>query len=89
MDLSKEYINIINNIDGFFIIDKEEKIVFMADNLLEQMSYKTLDEVVEKNIRDVIPTNKAYKILQTGEKQIGQMYFVEGFTIDSNGYPIY
>lgn len=89
MDLSKEYINIFNNIDGFFIIDKEEKIVFMADNLLEQMSYKTLDEVVGKNIRDVIPTNKAYKILQTGEKQIGQMYFVEGFTIVSNGYPIY
>ncbi len=25
MDLSKEYINIFNNIDGFFIIDKEEK----------------------------------------------------------------
>ena len=63
MDLSKEYINIFNNIDGFFIIDKEEKIVFMADNLLEQMSYRTLDEVVGKNIRDVIPTNKAYKIL--------------------------
>ena len=89
MDLSKEYTNVFNNIDGFFIIDKDEKIVFMADNLLEQMNYKTLDEVAGKHIRDVIPTNKAYKILQTGEKQIGQMYFVEGYTIVSNGYPLY
>ena len=89
MDLSREYTNVFNNIDGFFIIDKDEKIVFMADNLLEQMNFENLDEVAGKNIRDVIPTNKAYKILQTGEKQIGQMYFVEGYTIVSNGYPIY
>lgn len=89
MELSKEYTNIFNNIDGFFVIDKDEKIVFMADNLLDQMNFQTLDEVVGKNIRDVIPTNKAYRVLQTGEKQIGQMYFVEGYTIVSNGYPIY
>lgn len=89
MDLSREYTNVFNNIDGFFIIDKDEKIVFMADNLLEQMNFENLDEVAGKNIRDVIPTNKAYKILQTGEKQIGQMYFVEGYTIVSNGYPLY
>ena len=89
MDLSKEYTNIFNNIDGFFVIDKDEKIVFMADNLLDQMNFQTLDEVVGKNIRDVIPTNKVYRVLQTGKKQIGQMYFVEGYTIVSNGYPIY
>ncbi len=89
MDLSKEYIDVFNSIDGFFIIDKDEKVVFMADNLLEQMSFESLDAVMGRSIREVIPTNKAYKILQTGKKQIGQMYFVEGYTIVSNGYPLY
>lgn len=89
LDLSKEYFNIFNNIDGFLVIDKEEKIVYMANNLLQQMNKKSLQDVVGKNIRDVIPTNDTYKILQTGEKQIGNMYFVEGYTIVSNGYPIY
>ena len=61
----------------------------MADNLIKQMNHKSLDDVVGKSIRDIIPTNNAYKILRTGEKQIGEMYFVEGYTIVSNGYPIY
>lgn len=89
LDLSKDYVNIFDNIDGFFIIDTDEKIVYMADNLIKQMNHKSLDDVVGKSIRDIIPTNNAYKILRTGEKQIGEMYFVEGYTIVSNGYPIY
>ncbi|MCI9597077.1 MAG: sigma 54-interacting transcriptional regulator [Firmicutes bacterium] len=89
MDICKNYRDILNSIDGFLVIDTNEKIVYMADNLLKQLSIKTMDEVIGKNIRDVIPTNKAYRILRTGKKQIGQMYFVEGYTIVSNGYPIY
>lgn len=88
IDLSKDYGNILNNIDGFFVIDIDEKVTYMSDNLLAQVNKKQA-EVVGMNIRDVIPTNTAYKILQSGEKQIGTMYFVEGFTIVSNGYPIY
>lgn len=89
IDISREYMRILNNIDGFLVIDKEEKIVYMADNLIKQIHRKSLDDVIGMNIRDAIPTNKTYKILQTGEKQIGEMYFVEGYTIVSNGYPIY
>lgn len=89
MDISKSYLNVFNSIDGFFIIDTDEKIVYMADNLLRQMNKKSLDEVLGKSIRDIIPTNNVYKILRTGKKQIGEMYFVEGYTIVSNGYPIY
>ena len=89
MDLKKEYANIFNNIDGFLIIDKDEKIVYMADNLLRQMDVGTLNEVIGRNIREVIPTNKTYRILQTGKKQIGQLYFVKGYSIVSNGHPIY
>lgn len=89
IDLSKDYSHIFNCIDGFFVIDTEERIVFMSDNLLRQVGVSQLSDVLKKNIRDVIPTNKAYRILRTGEKQIGQMYFVEGYSIVSNGYPIY
>ena len=89
MDLKKEYATIFNNIDGFLIIDKDEKIVYMADNLLRQMDVCNLNEVIGRNIREVIPTNKTYRILQTGKKQIGQLYFVKGYSIVSNGYPIY
>lgn len=88
IDLSKDYYNIFNDIDGFFVIDINEKVVFMSDNLIRQVN-KTRDEVIGTSILDLIPTNTAYKILKTGEKQIGEMYFVEGFTIVSNGYPIY
>lgn len=89
LDLAKEYAHVFNSIDGFFIIDIEEKVVFMAENLVKQLNYENASDVVGRSIRDVIPTNKAYRILQTGEKQIGQMYFVEGYSIVSNGYPIY
>lgn len=89
LDISESYISIFERIDGFFIIDTDEKIVYMADNLVKQMSKKSMDEVVGKSIRDVIPTNNVYKVLRTGKEQIGEMYFVEGYTIVSNGYPIY
>lgn len=89
LDLSREYENIFNNIDGFFVIDTDEKIVYMTDDLVKQINMKSMSEVVGQSIRDVIPTNNVYKVLRTGKKQIGQMYFVEGYTIVSNGYPIY
>lgn len=89
LDLSQEYLNIFNNIDGFLVIDTNERIVYMADNLVKQMGYNSFEDVRGKNIRDVIPTNNTYKILRSGKKQIGEMYFVEGYTIVSNGYPIY
>lgn len=89
LKLSRDYFNIFNNIDGFFVIDINEKIVFMADNLVKQLNRGSMEDVIGLNIRDVIPTNNTYKILQSGEKQIGEMYFVEGYTIVCNGYPIY
>lgn len=88
-DLPKECYHIFDNIDGFFVIDTDERIVFMADNLIKQMHRTGLDDVKGKSVRDLMPHNNAYKILKTGEKQIAEMYFVEGYTIVSNGYPIY
>lgn len=89
INLSKDYESIFSNIDGFFVIDENEKVVYMADNLIHQIHKKSLDDVVGKSIRDLIPTNNTYNILRTGKNQIGEMYFVEGYTIVSNGYPIY
>jgi len=89
LDLAEDYMRILGNIDGFLVIDKDEKIVYMADNLIRQMHMEKPEDVIGENIRDLIPTNNTYKILQTGEKQIGEMYFIDGYTIISNGYPIY
>lgn len=88
IDLSQDYNHIFKDIDGFFVIDMEEKVVYMCDNLLRQIN-RTLETAIGSSIRDLIPTNTCYKILKTGKKRIGEMYFVEGYTIVSNGYPIY
>lgn len=89
LNLSEDYRSIFDNIDGFFVIDINEKVVYMAENLFRQLGKQSLDEVLGRSIRDLIPTNTAYKILRTGKEQIGEMYFVEGYTIVSNGHPIY
>ena len=89
LDLALDYMHILGNIDGFLVIDKDEKVVYMADNLIRQMHLEKPEDVIGENIRELIPTNNTYKILQTGEKQIGEMYFIDGYTIISNGYPIY
>lgn len=88
LDLFSEIDAIVNNIDGFFAIDTEERIVYMCDNLLIQIG-KTREEAIGQSIRELIPTNRCYEVLKTGKKEIGKMYFVEGFTIVSNAYPIY
>jgi transcriptional regulator with PAS, ATPase and Fis domain len=88
IDINKDYLQIFDSIEGFLVIDKQERIVFMASSLIQQIGCSDLNEVVGKSIREVIPTNNTYKILQTKKKQIGEVYFVEGYTIVSNGFPI-
>lgn len=88
IELSKDFDSIFNSIDGFFVIDTDEKIVCMSENLLEQVC-RTKEETIGRSIHEVMPHNVCYKILKSGKKQIGQMYFIEGYTIVSNGYPIY
>ena len=65
INLSKDYESIFSNIDGFFVIDENEKVVYMADNLIHQIHKKSLDDVIGKSIRDLIPTNNTYNILRT------------------------
>jgi transcriptional regulator with PAS, ATPase and Fis domain len=89
IDIDDDFKMILDNIDGFLVIDNKEKIVFMASSLAKQVGISDSSEVIGKSIRDVIPTNNTYKILKTGQKQIGEVYFVEGYTIVSNGFPIY
>lgn len=89
IDINEDFKLILDNIDGFLVIDAEEKIVFMADSLVKQIGYRDLSEVIGKSIRNVIPTNNTYKILQSKKKQIGEVYFVEGYTIVSNGFPLF
>jgi transcriptional regulator with PAS, ATPase and Fis domain len=89
IDINEDFKLILDNIDGFLVIDAEEKIVFMADSLVKQIGYRDLSDVIGKSIRNVIPTNNTYKILQSKKKQIGEVYFVEGYTIVSNGFPLF
>lgn len=89
IDINEEYKMILDNIEGFLVIDDKEKIVFMAKSLAKQIGYQDSSQVIGKSIRDIIPTNNTYKILKTQKKQIGEVYFVEGYTIVSNGVPIF
>jgi len=89
IDINEDFKMILDQIDGFLVIDNEEKIVFMTNSLARQVGYEDSAQLIGKSIREIIPTNNTYKILKTGQKQIGEVYFVEGYTIVSNGFPIY
>jgi transcriptional regulator with PAS, ATPase and Fis domain len=71
------------------MIDDEERIVFMCSKLIKMIGYEELSQIEGMRLRDVISTNKAYRVLETGERQIGVTYLVKGYTIVSNSYPIY
>jgi len=89
LEVKKDFLKILNSIDGMLIIDKDEKLLFMNDDLARQIGYDCGEQVIGKKIREVIPTNNTHKVIGTNEKQIGEVYFVGGQTIVSNAFPIH
>lgn len=88
MDLSKDYKQIMNSIDGLVILDKDARIVFATDDVAKEEGYECGDDIAGMSIRELIPTNTAYKVLETGKKQYGEVYMVEGLTLICNSFPI-
>lgn len=89
INLNEDAEAIFESIDGFLLIDAQEQIVFMCKGLLETIGVESLDQVKGRRLRDVIATNATYRVLETGQRQLGVTYLVQGHTIVSNGYPIY
>lgn len=89
MDIQSELKLIMENIEGMMVIDINANIVYMADHLAKQAGFPDGDAIIGQNIRDIIPTNTAYKALETGKKKIGEVYFVEGKTVVSNTIPLF
>ena len=89
IDLNKDAEAIFESIDGFLLIDAEEKIVFMSNGLLDMIGLRSMEQVRGRRLRDVIDSNLAYRVLETGRRQIGVTYLVHGHTIVSNSYPVY
>jgi transcriptional regulator with PAS, ATPase and Fis domain len=89
LDIRNDAEAILDSIDGFLLVDAKERIVFMSKSLLDVLGLESLAQVKGKRLRNVIPYNETYKALETGKRQIGVTYHVQGCTIVSNGYPIY
>lgn len=54
IDINEDFKLILDNIEGFLVIDTEEKIVFMANSLIRQIGYKDLSEVIGRSIREIM-----------------------------------
>jgi transcriptional regulator with PAS, ATPase and Fis domain len=89
LDIRNDAEAILDSIDGFLLVDAKERIVFMSKSLLDVIGLESLAEVKGKRLRDVIAYNETYRVLETGRRQIGVTYRVQGCTIISNGYPIF
>lgn len=91
LNIYRDYEMILDKIEGFFIIDKDEKIVYMNDKLAHLHGYEKGHETYGMKIRDVMPEaiNKLYKVLYTGKPQLSEIYYFEGDILVSNGFPIY
>ncbi len=88
MDFEKNIQHILESIEGMLVLDMDANIVYMADHLAREVGYDTGRMAVGRSIKEVIPTNTAYKVIETGKKKIGEVYFVQGKTIVSNAIPI-
>lgn len=89
MDIRKDYMEVLNSIDGLLVIDAHEKIVFMCPELLKASGYVALEEVLGKNIRDVLYHSEIYKTVKTKMRETGVMYLAEGHVVASNDVPIF
>lgn len=89
INLNKDVKHILESLSGSLVIDKNEKVMFMSKDLMDTMGVDTFDKIKGKRLRDVISTNNTYKVLETGNPQIAEPYFVQGYTIISNAYPIH
>jgi transcriptional regulator with PAS, ATPase and Fis domain len=56
---------------------------------LNAIGLDSFESVRGRRLRDVIASNTTYRVLETGERQIGVTYLMQGCTIVSNAYPIY
>jgi len=88
MNLLDDYLDILNSIEGLLIIDPEEKIVFMCNELIEIAGYSNLEDVVGKNLRDVMKHNNTWKVAEEKRTQKAEIYLTEGQVVVAKGRPI-
>lgn len=89
LNIKNDYEVVLNAIDGLMVLNEKAEIIFASDDVAKEEGFGCGAELIGKSVRDLIPTNKAYKVLETGEKQYSEVYLVEGLTIISNAFPLY
>lgn len=89
LDIRKDVHTILESIDGMLVIDTDERIVFMCKKLMNMVGVESFAQIRGKKLREVIASNLTWRVLKTGERQIGVTYLVQGYTVVSNSYPIY
>lgn len=89
MNINEEYINILNSLDGFFVIDKNQKIIFMCEALYKLIGYSNLEEVIGQNIKDVLHHTMVDNALKGKSSKSCNFYLSEGHFIVSKSKPIF
>ncbi len=59
------------------IVDSQGKILFMSKSY-KKIGVTDINNAIGKNIRDVLPHSKVYRVLETGRAEIAKTIFVDG-----------
>lgn len=89
MDINKNYMDVLNSIPGLIVVDRNENIVFMCEEMLITAGYECLDDVIGKNVRELLFYSRTKSVLNSNESSIGELYLVEGHIVASNDVPVF
>ena len=89
MDINKNYMDVLNSIPGLIVVDRNENIVFMCEEMLITAGYECLDDVIGKNVRELLFYSRTKSVLNSNKSSIGELYLVEGHIVASNDVPVF
>ena len=81
-------LNILENIKGLIVVDREGRILFFNKRLAE-ISGLDPEKIIGKPIKEIVPTNRLDQIVVTKETEPAEFYFLKSSTFVSSRYPIY
>ncbi|WP_183192403.1 sigma-54 interaction domain-containing protein [Brevibacillus fluminis] len=85
---AEEYKTILEHIEGLIVVDADARITYINKRLAQLVGIDP-EEAVGQHVRDVIPTTKVHKTVETREPSPADFYFLKDHTIVSSRYPLY
>ncbi|MGF6905601.1 sigma-54 interaction domain-containing protein [Fusobacterium sp. PH5-44] len=79
----------VKNLYYAIVTDKNGLIISMSNNYLKLLN-KTKEEVIGKDVIDFVPNTKIYRVIETKQEEIGELFqMADGTTLVCNRIPIF